>query len=195
MPRCCQTSFPVRALSANTPRPPTLMYRGRVRVRARRRGGEVDEAGHDRRRAVDLARRRPAPDRIAGRRVEGAELPVVRSDVDAIAPHRCRGVDVRPRVLRPEEVAGLRAEGVERPVGVADVHAAVRDGRRRIEVLAPPEPGERASPPAQRARPGIQRVHVPVVRTDVDRPVRVRRRAVDLLARVVRPTDPAVLAG
>jgi hypothetical protein len=154
---------------------------------APRAGGEVDEAVDHARRAVDGRRSGKAPEAIAGRGVEGHEVPVVRTDVDALPPDGGRGVDVGAGALGPEQPSARRTEGVERPVGVADVNPAVRDRRGRVEVLAAAEAGEGLRPPALPPGACVERVDASGVRAEVDLPVRVRGRAVDLVVGGERP--------
>jgi hypothetical protein len=153
---------------------------------------EVDESVDHAGRSVDRRRRREAPEPVARRGVEGHEVAVIRADVHAAVPDRRRGVDVRACALRPEHPAARRSEGVERPVRVPDEDPSVRDGRRRVEVLAPTEAGKRLGAPPHSPRPPVERVEASSVRSEVDLPAAVRRRAVDL---AVGRERPARLAG
>jgi hypothetical protein len=141
---------------------------------------------------MDRRRGGEAPDSVAGRGVERHEIAVVGADIDAAAPHSGGGVDVGARPLGPEHPTARGAERVQRPVRIPDEDAAVGDRRRRIEVLAPAEAGLRARPPDEPPGARVDRVDAAAVGPEVHLPVRVGRRAVDL---VVGGERPAGLAG
>ncbi len=165
---------------------PLLRVAGR-QASAAGTSGEVDEAVHDRRRAVDGRRGGEAPDPVPGRGAEGHEVAVVGPDVDAPLPDGGGGVDVRPGALGPEQAPAGRAEGVERPVGVPDEDPPVSDRRRRIEVLAAAESRKRLRSPAQPSGSRVERVEAPAIGAEVHRAVCERRRAVDLVVGRERP--------
>src|SRR6266496_2630575 len=89
-----------------------------------------------------------------------------------------------------------RAEGVDGPVGVADEDTAVRDGRRRVEVLATPETGERGGVPAHAPVPCVDPIDAAAARRDVNGAARVGRRGDDLVVGTEGPADarPALAA-
>src|SRR5207244_13500566 len=102
----------------------------------RSEGGEVDEAVENGRCTVDRSRRLVPPELVTRRRVVCDQMTVVRADDHLAPPDGGGGVDVRPGVPRPQEVSGPRAERVQGAVCVPDVDAAIRECRRRVEVLA-----------------------------------------------------------
>jgi hypothetical protein len=159
---------------------------------AARARGEVDDPVHDARRPVDRRGNSEPPDPVAGGCVERHEVAVVGADIDAAAPHGGGGVDVGACTLGPEHPPAGGTEGVERPVGVPDEDAAVRDRRGGVEELAPTEPRLRAGPPDEPPGARVDRIDAAAVGPEVHLPVRVGRRAVDL---VVGGERPARLAG
>jgi hypothetical protein len=140
---------------------------------------------------VHRRRGREPPESVARGSVERHEVAVVGADEDAASPHGGRRVDVGAGPLRPEQSPARGAECVERPVGVADEHAAVGDGRRRIEVLAPAEAAERGRPPPLASRAGVKGIEAAPVGPEVDLPAAVGGRAVDLAVGRKRPADLA----
>ena len=127
------------------------------------------------------------PARVPGRRVERDEIAVPRTDVHRSLPDRGGRVDIRARALRPEQPAGGGAVRVDVAVRVPDVDAAVRDRRRRVEVLPVAEALERRRPPAQLARAGVQRVEMAAVRGHVDRSACIGGSGDDAVVRAVAP--------
>jgi hypothetical protein len=150
-------------------------------------GREVDEAVEDSRRAHDPTGRMEAPAEVAGARVDCREVPVPGPDVHHVPPDRGRRVDVGPRLTGPEQVPGRRPERVDGPVCVADEDASVGNGGGGVEVLTPAEPGERLRVPALTPGARAEGKDAAAVRPDVDGPVRVGRRADDLVVDLVAP--------
>ena len=152
-------------------------------------GREVDEPRQHRRRPGDRRGGAEAPAGVARASVERDKVAVPGADEDRLPPDGGRSVDVGTDLPCPEQVTAAGPERVDRAVGVTDEDAPVADRRRRVEVLAAAEPGERAGVPALPPRARIDAVHGAAARGDEDRVLPVRRRRDDLVVRGEGPAD------